>query len=384
MATTDFPIVSAQDIQLLALTVADNIAAKYPKLPHLNPKQVADVLWDRTDRSAMNSVRDRLMAGTLIPGLPKQGGRWLVPTEDLIRIFDNMVGEIGKRSGARPTGSKLPNPSRGTGKRRFRAPIGPRVGIYGFGEVFAEWDRLLDQELVDWSSRLNIMALSQEEGWYRGYDGAVEALIRAGIEKGTHRRRDLLIASDYSGVRRTLDKAPDTLFVSRSTAAFYLGMSPKTFQTKLKKGPHPFIEPRGGASIGAVRVWFEKLVHDKHAQAVPDPKTIRQGRATLNDRPYLIDASGMILADAEVCGIPVADIADALARGGSVVVLTLADAVEQPWRKDTVRGPWAAGYLRLLRQQLRQAEQRIAEIDNAAHENKTGPATGPSRKGERI
>lgn len=400
----DAPLtVSRQDLRTLALTVAENIAAKYPKLPHLNPKQVADVLWDRTDRSAVNSVRDRLVAGTLIPGLPKQDGRWVVPTEDLIRIFDGLVGEVGKRSSARPSGSKLPNPSRGTGKRPFRAPIGPRVGIYGFGEVFQQWDLLANQELADWADRLRIMALSQEEGWQRGYEGAVAALFDHSIAnppiaeppdekvpehvaraRAEAERRKRIVDLDYSTVRRVLDVAPDSLFISRSTAQFYLTMSPTTFQKNLKKGDHPFAEPRGGATIGEVRAWFKQLVQAKHKDQVPYPITKKMGRALFNDRPYLVDISGKILADAEVCGIPKEDIARALARGGTIVVLTLAEAVEQPWADDTVRGPWAAGYLHQLRNELRQVETRMASIQTADHEHKTGPATGPSRRGGRI
>lgn len=392
-------VVRRQDLRTLALTVAENIAAKYPKLPHLNPKQVADVLWNRTDRSAVNSIRERLVAGTLIPGLPKQGGRWVVPTEDLIRIFDDLVNQVGKRSNQRPSGSKQPNPSRGTGKRRFRAPIGERVGIYGFGEVFQQWDQLVDQEIADWASRLGIMALSQEEGWQRGYEAAVEALFDHAIANpqdpkvSKHvakakaeavRRKRLFDEPDYSSVRRVLDEAPDTLFISRSTAQFYLTMSPKTFKKHLKKGGHPFAEPRGGATIGEVRKWFEQLVQDKHKKQVKSPITKKMGRALLNDRPYLVDVSGKILADAEVCGIPAEDIAETLAHGGSVVVLTLAEAVEQSWANDIVRGPWAAAYLRLLRHELRQAEVRIASIENATREKTTGPATGPSRPGGRF
>lgn len=386
-------MVRRQDLKTLALTVAENIAAKYPGLPHLNPKQVADVLWGRTDRSAVNSIRDRLMAGTLVPGLERHGGRWLIPTDDLIRIFDNLANQVGKRSSERPSGSKQPSPSRGTGKRAFRAPIGDRVGIYGFGEVFAEWDRLQNAELADWASRLNIMALSQEEGWQRGYDAAVEELFDRAVSEaddGKSRaqaeidRRDRLKTSNYSALRRVLDEAPDSLFVSRATAAFYLAMSPKTFQAKLKKGQHPFAMPRGGATMGEVKAWFEKLVQDKHKNMVAGPQTLRRGRATLNDRPYLVDASGKILADAEVCGIPEKDIAEALALGGGVVVLTLAEAVEQPWHDPAVRGPWSAGYLRLLRHNLRIAEARIAAAGTNDLEANTDAPQGSSRGGGRL
>lgn len=137
--------IDLDQLRALSLTVAEAAKNKYPDLPVLTPKQVADVLYDKCDRSTVNGVRDRLVAGTLIPDLPKTGGRWEIPVEDLIRVYDGMVEEAQR---ARMKRQPISLPSAATTiptkKRPWRAPIGPRTGIYAYTAFFVEMYREFD------------------------------------------------------------------------------------------------------------------------------------------------------------------------------------------------------------------------------------------------
>lgn len=83
------------------------------------------VISGRADRSAVNSVRERLVAGALIPGLLKSGGRWVVPIVDLAAVLDALI-KPSRRTPMLPCRSGQSLPIR---KRPWRAPIGYRSGI---------------------------------------------------------------------------------------------------------------------------------------------------------------------------------------------------------------------------------------------------------------
>lgn len=78
------------DFILLAKTVAEAIEARFPGKPILTPKQVAEVMGQHPD-----TVRDRLLHGTLVPGLRKDHGRWRVPVDKLVAAIESLTEPDG-------------------------------------------------------------------------------------------------------------------------------------------------------------------------------------------------------------------------------------------------------------------------------------------------
>lgn len=65
----------------------------FPSRVALSTKEVAMVLFGRTDRSAMNTIRDLPQQGLLLPNLSKVRNRWLIPVAALGRALDDLQAE---------------------------------------------------------------------------------------------------------------------------------------------------------------------------------------------------------------------------------------------------------------------------------------------------
>jgi len=123
------------DFHLLALTTEERIAARYPGKEVLTPKQVADVIGQHVDH-----VRDRLLNGSLIPGLRKDGGRWRIPVGSLIEAIDSLSRPDGPAP--LPPASQLASTAPLTRRRRPLNAHRERMRAHQFWtEVFAQVDR---------------------------------------------------------------------------------------------------------------------------------------------------------------------------------------------------------------------------------------------------
>lgn len=162
---------------------AEQIAARHQKRI-LSPKEVAEELYSRTDRSAAQMVRERLEKGVLIKGLRKQGGRWEIPVYALAKAlmspppvepttvepeFTAPVYLDARLSGRSDLGSHR-RPGSRSGKN-YRAPIGKRAGIYEFhqrleknalaiGEVWKHYERI--KEIEDFKKKKELEAFLSE------------------------------------------------------------------------------------------------------------------------------------------------------------------------------------------------------------------------------
>ena len=215
------------------------------------------------------------------------------------------------------------------------------------------------------------MATSAAEAWDRGYQQAIKVIFDLAMAYGdkaekirlTRERDALEHAGDYQGVRAQLDAAHDDLLMSRPTAQFYLCMSPGSFKTALARGPHPFEEPNGGATKGAVDRWFKELVAAKHADEIPKVHPLRVSRDLRSGRPFLVDVSGAILADGAISNIGAADLAAALGQGAGIRILTLDSALAQPWRNKVEREQWAAWRHLVLTEAINDAKARLRDAE---------------------
>lgn len=70
---------------------ADVIRKRFPGRTELGPDEVAAVLHGRTDRSAVQRIREELERGILVPELRKRGGRWRVPVGYLVAALDGLI-----------------------------------------------------------------------------------------------------------------------------------------------------------------------------------------------------------------------------------------------------------------------------------------------------
>lgn len=212
------------------------------------------------------------------------------------------------------------------------------------------------------------MPTAKEEGWARGYEQAVRTLHAPSLATDPRARRaeaqrlrNLEASQDFQGVRHALDAAPGDLSMSHATASFYLGMTPGIFQKNLRLGPHPFGQPPSEASKDAVDAWFTGLVQAKHIKDVPQPRPLRLGRDLSNGRPYLLDASGVILADGQISSIGPEDANQALALGAGIRILSLGKALALPWRDTAERAAWAGYRLEVLRREASRANRELEE-----------------------
>lgn len=99
----------------------------YPQRVSLTPVEVAWTLFGSTSRSDVQKVRGMLLRRHLMPNLSKIGGRWVIPLVGLGRVLD----ELQQVPIARPPVWIWPRaypPMPAERRRRWRAPIGDRVG----------------------------------------------------------------------------------------------------------------------------------------------------------------------------------------------------------------------------------------------------------------
>lgn len=107
---------------------ADIIRARFPGRAELGPDEVAAVLHGRTDRSAVQRIREELERGLLVPGLRKRGGRWRVPVGPLVAALDGLADTPPSKPAA-PAGRHtvvIPTPAPSQ-KRRGRVPDAVRL-----------------------------------------------------------------------------------------------------------------------------------------------------------------------------------------------------------------------------------------------------------------
>lgn len=233
------------------------------------------------------------------------------------------------------------------------------------------------------------MAEGTEEGWARGYEQAVESLLdeamaptpqeRLRLKKERIRLQGL---PDFNHVREALDKAPGSLFMSRATAAYYLAMSPHVFQKHVRNSKaHPFVGSKGGASKAEVDAWFAEVVKAKHIKTLPTPNILRVGRDAVDDRrPYLVDESGVILADAEIGMLNLEDASYALDHNAGIRILKLDEALGLPWANPLERKTWAVGRQRILQHRLEEAQRALVEARKQDLEASLPQATEAPRK----
>lgn len=73
-----------------SISTAEIIHARFPGKVVLTSAEVAIVLGQHVDH-----VRDRLLNGSLIPGLRKDGARWRVPVASLVEAIDRLTEPPG-------------------------------------------------------------------------------------------------------------------------------------------------------------------------------------------------------------------------------------------------------------------------------------------------
>lgn len=261
--------------------------------------------------------------------------------------------------------------------------IDRRVAFYK--ERPSGWGVAPTEQAKKWASVFK-MATSLSEGWDRGYQQAIvilndETKVKGRSEKAATKRKreELEHTGDYRGVRKALDAAPDSLYMSRFTAQFYLGMSPGTFKQALARGPHPFEGLRGGATKGDVDKWFSTTVLAKHADIMPTFKIKSLSRDLSSGRPYLVDISGTILADGDISNIDPADVAYAASMGAGMRILSLDTALESPWRSTVEREAWGVVRRSWLQENLEAAQNALTRASQQDLQLNTPKAQGPKR-----
>lgn len=207
---------------------------------------------------------------------------------------------------------------------------------------------------------------STSQGTYQGYIRSVEALFDDAMHQAQCPAQGKLaaieLAERLSGfedhsfpVRHALDALPSDFVFTQSMAMFYLGYSEDVFKARLLQGPHPF--KRGKKTTKAeVDAWHEEVLRRKHADHLHEIDTSFRGRDPLSERVYIIDKSGAVVSDGQISSIDSNALAKVLTNGGSIRILSLTQALMQPWASKEERAPWASGFVRLLHTQ-------IAEID---------------------
>lgn len=120
------------------------IQERFPGQIVLTPEEVAEVWRGERSRETVAAIRKRLSRGTLIPGLKKNGGRWEIPVESLIKAIEQLDGGRGDEDeeDEQPVHPQAAPPS-----CAHKGAIGPRMSdTAGFwDEVFTELDRLQAQ-----------------------------------------------------------------------------------------------------------------------------------------------------------------------------------------------------------------------------------------------
>ncbi|MBH1408382.1 hypothetical protein I5U08_02510 [Stenotrophomonas maltophilia] len=121
------------NFQILALSTAEIVQTTFPGRATLTPAEVALVLFGIGDKSGAQRVRERLDKGSLLPGLKKSGGRWLIPVASLVASLEALEKPVSvMKEESRDNQGPVFIPMRsGTHlkRRRSRSRIGHRPGI---------------------------------------------------------------------------------------------------------------------------------------------------------------------------------------------------------------------------------------------------------------
>ncbi|EKT4082974.1 hypothetical protein QEG29_001183 [Stenotrophomonas maltophilia] len=121
------------NFQILALSTAEIVQTTFPGRATLTPAEVALVLFGIGDKSGAQRVRERLDKGSLLPGLKKSGGRWLIPVASLVASLEALEKPVSvmKEEGRGNQGPVFIPMRSGTHLKqgRSRGRIGHRPGI---------------------------------------------------------------------------------------------------------------------------------------------------------------------------------------------------------------------------------------------------------------
>lgn len=140
------------NFHILALSTAEIVQTTFPGRATLTPAEVALVLFGIGDKSGAQRVRERLDKGSLLPGLKKSGGRWLIPVASLVASLEALEKPVPTIMEAdRENQGPVFIPMRsGTHLKRGRSKsrIGHRPGILAmksqeaWGSVWEKYDAL--------------------------------------------------------------------------------------------------------------------------------------------------------------------------------------------------------------------------------------------------
>src|SRR5690606_35499620 len=112
----------------------------------LTPEEVAEVWKGKATRGVVGGIREQLKNGTLIPGLKKTGGRWVIPVSDLIKVIDGLADDSTPRDVDLP---QVPSPTVQKGRKKAPIPKG-RLGVFDFwSQVFHHLEAIQSQEDQD-------------------------------------------------------------------------------------------------------------------------------------------------------------------------------------------------------------------------------------------
>ena len=135
------------------------IQERFPGRVVLSPEEVAEVWRGSRSRKAVGAIRKRLSRGTLVPGLKKNGGRWEVPVEGLVKAIERLMGggdEDEDEEDVQPVHPQAAPPS-GTRRRA----IGPRMS-----DTVGFWDEVFHElELLDAQWRRAALTGQTVYGW---------------------------------------------------------------------------------------------------------------------------------------------------------------------------------------------------------------------------
>lgn len=133
---------------ILALSTAEIVQTTFPGRATLTPAEVALVLFGIGDKSGAQRVRERLDKGSLLPGLKKSGGRWLIPVASLVSSLEALEKPqaVMKEEGKDNQGPVfIPMRSETHLKRgRSKSRIGHRPGILAMQSQEA-WEKVWEK-----------------------------------------------------------------------------------------------------------------------------------------------------------------------------------------------------------------------------------------------
>lgn len=239
------------------------------------------------------------------------------------------------------------------------------------------------------------MSLSAETTQATGFLKAVKLLFERKVIATNVERIDLEEEeADEPGpvrsyVRELIKESGDDLPMTRTVAAFYLGV-PLALLEKWAKDPgveSPF-KYGGKATKAEVEAFAQQALALKHSEELGREAKPIGGYWDHSGRFYCIDENGAILADAEFNGVRKKDLADyfqALGKGDSEMrVMTLGEAMEKPWTHASEKEPWLSRWAELLEHDIADAQAKLerAKSDLANTREKLLDERLPPARGE--